>query len=138
MKEIKNKKQASEFLGIPENEMLNFYKYNNGDWEYRDENKYYHLFRLINREWIELTENVKAIYVLSFNNGDWGYADEYGCYHLFRKIGDEYIELTKNVRALDVDSYDNGDWEYRDENCNWRKFNKNNKLIKKITHENSK
>ena len=121
METITNKKQASKFLGIKENEILNFCKYPNGDWKYCDRIKHEHLHRNIDDEWIELTKNVEALFD----------KDKYYC-HLFRKIDNEYIELTKDINATDVWSYDNGDWMYEDEDGTYYSFNKNNELILKL------
>ena len=85
METIKNKKEASEFLNTPENEIFNFHKFDNREWKYKDKEQYEHLFRKINGEWIELTENVKAIYVDSYYSGDWEYMDEEYNYHKFNK-----------------------------------------------------
>ncbi len=48
--------------------------YPNGDWEFRDEDLYVHLFRGDT----ELTEGVKAILCYSYDNGCWEYTDEEG------------------------------------------------------------
>ena len=129
---IINKKETSEFLGIPIEEILYFYKFPNGDWKYEDKNRYLHLYRLINNEWIELTKNVEAVHTFSFNNEDWKYEDKEGFEHLFREINGEYVELTKEVDAICSNSCDNGDWDYLDFNHNLYVFNKNNELIRKF------
>ena len=90
---IKTKEQAAEFLGISENGILHFCKYSNGDWKYKDSNNYYHLFRKLGDEWIELTKGVKAVDVDSYYNGDWGYVTEnkYIC------IFDKENKLIENI-----------------------------------------
>ena len=131
MKRIKNIKQASEYLNISENDILNFHKFKNKDWKYQDKNGNCHLFRKKNRKYIELTKKVKAKYIWNFNNRDWSYLDEKGYEHLFRFTRGKWIELTENVNTKYVYSFLNGDWEYVDENNYFNLFNKNNKLIKK-------
>lgn len=51
-----------------------YFLHDNGDWEYEDEQGYWHLFR----DDIELTKNIKAKWIYSFDNGDWQYQDEDG------------------------------------------------------------
>ena len=82
--------------------------YINGDWEYQDEQHFWHLYR----DGMELTKDLKANYTWSYANGDWGYEDEQGFYHLFRN-GEE---LTKDIKTVWVDSFENGDWMYKDLN----------------------
>ena len=129
---ITNKEEASKFLGIKENEILNFWKYhNNGDWSYKDKKGYEHLFRRSGNQWIELSKEINTTFVYSFGDGDWMYKDKEGYQHLFRFINNRWVELTKGIKTEYVFSYSNGDWEYTDDNYNWYKFNKNNELIEK-------
>ena len=129
MKIIKNIKQASRFLKIKDDEILYFRKYSNGDWLYIDKNKYCHLYRDINDQWIELTKDVKALFVVSLPNTDWIYKDKEGYEHLFREINGKQIELTRNVKTKCTYSHINGSWNYQDKNGDWHLFDKNNKLI---------
>ena len=131
MKIITTKKQAAEYLDIPENEIRYFYKYLNKDWCYQDKDWNWHLFRRKNRKYIELTKNINAICIHSFENGDWEYYGEDGYFHLFRFINRKWIELTKGINTKYVNSYPNGNWMYKDENNYFNVFNKNNELIKK-------
>ena len=137
MKEITNKKEASKFLGIKEDEILNFYLYNKYFWEYKDKNCYCHLFQKIGKKWIELTKNIKAKFVFSYENGDWEYEDDEGYFHLFRCKKNKWTELTKNVKAIDCYSYCNRHWGYKNENNHSYRFNKFNLLIR-INHGNGK
>ena len=82
---INNKKDVSEYLNIPKNEINFFYKYNNNIWHYQDKNKYCHLFKLINNQWIELTKNIKTIGCWYFENEYWGYQDENKILYKFNK-----------------------------------------------------
>ena len=82
---ITNKKEASEYLDIPENEIFDFRIFSNGDWAYEDKDEYCHLFRKINNEWTELTKDVKAFSIDSHNNGDWDYTDEDYNWYKFNK-----------------------------------------------------
>ena len=126
MKTIENIKQASEFLGIPESEIFDFFRIDNENWKYRDINGYCCLYRKINENWIKITE-----YICSYGNGDWEYKDKNGYYHLFRKINENWVELTKDINAGSIFSFKNGNWCYKDEKGNGYLFGKNNKLIRK-------
>jgi hypothetical protein len=95
----------------------NVFTYHNGDWAWIDEDKYYHLMRLIDVQWIELTKGLKAIGGNNYYpNGDWMWVDENKYWHLMRLINQQWIDLTKNCKAIWADSYDNGDWKWQDEN----------------------
>ena len=131
MQEITNKKDVAKFLGINENDRLFFYKIDNNNWTYEDEEGYEHLFRRSNNKWIELTENVKAKSVRCFSDNDWYYIDQEGFEHLFKKINGKYIELTKGIEAVHVWFYPNEDWAYYNTKGEWHIFNKENKLIRK-------
>ena len=95
--------------------------YDNGDWKYKDEQGFYHLFR----NGKELTKDVKAKWAYSYDNGDWSYGDKQYLEHLYRN-GEE---LTKGIKAEWVYSYDNGDWKYEDENGCRHEFDKDNNPI---------
>ena len=94
MELIETKRQAAEYLDIPEDEIFDFYKFQNGDWKYRDRIEYGHdhLYRFMGTKWVELTEDLYAIWAFSYYNGKWEYQDEYGYYHLFNK-NNELIEI---------------------------------------------
>ena len=121
---ITTKTQAAKFLKVSKEEISDFYEYSNESWRYRDVENYYHLFGKINGNWIELTKNIKAIYVFKHNNDNWSYTDVKGYEHLFRRSNNQWIELTKGIIATYVLPYDNGDWKYRDENDNEHLFRK--------------
>ena len=131
MKEITNKKDVSKFLGISENEILDFYVYLKGNWQYKDTKGYYHLYRKVNKNWIELTKGIKAIYVNSYGNKYWKYRDENKYDHLFKFLKRGWVELTKNINTTCALPYDNGYWEYLTKDKYWYFFDENNKLIKK-------
>ena len=57
------------------------YSHGNGDWSYLDKQGIEHLIR----NGVELTKNVKAIYVSSYISGNWGYMDEQCKWHYFDK-----------------------------------------------------
>ena len=83
---ITNKKQASKFLGIPKRKVFGFKTFLNGDWGYKDKRRkrgYYHLYRNIHGNWVELTKDVKALDIFSCNNGDWEYSNEDGYWYLY-------------------------------------------------------
>ena len=82
---IETKRQAAEYLGIPEYKILTFHEFQNGDWSYCDRNNHEHLYRFIDDQWIELTENILAMWVDSYPDGGWEYKDEKGFHHKFNK-----------------------------------------------------
>ena len=131
METIINKKQASEYLNIPEDKIFNFYRFENEDWEYEDLIGYYHLYRKIDGYYIELTDEIEAEFVFSYENGDWGYEDIDGYEHLFRKIDNRYIELTKNIDTIYVLSFNNGYWLYEDGNGLYHLYNEYNEFVGK-------
>jgi hypothetical protein len=107
----------------------NVWSYDNGDWARKDENKYCHLMRLVNGQWIELTENIKATWVGLYPNGDWVWEDKDGYYHLMRIVNDKWIELTKDMKVVYIEEINNGvyqiinteiwilqnsEWKYKD------------------------
>ena len=136
--------EAGKFLKTPKNEILGFQAFSNGDWRYRDEKEYhhsfsyltffgryiehtakgnYHLFRKINGEWVELTENVVAINANSYDNGDWSYNDKNNICHLFRKINNKWIELTENIiTPYSSPTLINEYWKCTDEKNYWHLF----------------
>ena len=101
--------------------LRSFSLYPNGDWMYKDEARFHHLFR----DEKELTEGVKAKRCYSYKNGDWMYVDEEEFVHLFR----DCRELTEGVKAMCCWSYDGGDWEYEDEAGKCYRFNKDGESI---------
>jgi hypothetical protein len=97
----------------------NVWECNNGDWAYRDDEKWMHLMREINEQWVELTEGIKTKCIGSWPGGDWSYYDEDDWEHLMRQIDGKWVELTKGIKTRDVGSWQNGDWSCENEKDEW-------------------
>ena len=121
-KKFKTEDDLKKWLDENEIEYEWCHVYINGDWEYQDEQEFWHLYR----DGMELTKGIKIKWVFSDNNGDWRYQDEQEFWHLYR----DGVELTAGVKAKWVYSYENGHWRYKDEQNQWYEFDKNNNKIK--------
>ena len=93
-------------------EILYYYFYDSGAWEYQDDNG----FHLFSPDETELTKDAKGeiVYCNLYNAGAWEYIDDNGL-HLFAPDG---TELTKDAKGKVVycHFHNNGVWEYIDEN----------------------
>ena len=109
------KTQASKILWIPENKISNFRNLCGNHWEFQDSKGYYHLFRLEDENYIELTKNIQAVKVFPWSTNFWHYVDDEGYYHFFEKTDNGDIELTKNIKATDITMHnDEKYWSYAD------------------------
>ena len=163
MKEITTRKQASEYLDISEDNILNFNIFPNDTWGYVDKDGNCHLYRLINNNYVELTKNIETLNIDLFNDGRYRLQNRKEYWYQFdknnklirdmkntveiktKKQATEYLKVSKK-EISDFHKYDNENWSYRDKNGyyhlfgkingNWVEFTKNIEAIYVFQHNN--
>ena len=111
---VLTRKQCSE-MG------LYCYSYLNGDYDYRDQEGYFHLIR--NDD--DLLKGKYAKGCWSYENGDYAYEDSEGYWHLIR----DGVDLLEGKGGKGCKSYDNGDYEYKDSEGKWYYIKKEPKKL---------